>query len=597
MTVAKILARMSLAEKVGQMVQAERKEVSPADVKAYFIGSVLSGGGSVPGKNSLDDWTVMYEAYQAAAAATPTGVPILYGVDAVHGHNNVWGATVFPHNIGLGASRDPELVREVARVTAREVLASGLDWTFSPCVAVTRDERWGRSYESFGEDPALQVLLTAAFVEGLQGKRFAEGMDREQVLACAKHFVGDGGVRWASGKDGKIDRGDVSGSLDELRALHLPGYLEAIDAGVGTIMVSYNSVKGEKLHGHKGLVNGLLKDELGFDGLVLSDWNGIDEIKVDDAADGEHSPAVARYARQVAQAANAGIDMFMVTEKIEGEWRWKRFITLLTQAVERGLVPMDRIDDAVTRILRVKRRAGLFDKDRSSRRSLQASFGSKGHRDVARAAVRGSAVLLKNKGGVLPLRAGDEGAKKIFVAGKSADDIGNQCGGWTIEWQGKSGPITPGTTILEGIQAAAERRSMKVGYDRHGYGAAGYDVAIAVIGETPYAEWFGDKSDLSLDKEDMATLNRLAEAGVPIVTIIVSGRPLLITDQIDSWRAAIASWLPGTEGDGIADLLFGDHDFTGKLPVTWPRTMGQVPINKGDGQKGLFPYGHGLSYR
>jgi beta-glucosidase len=585
MAVEGLLARMSLAEKIGQMVQAERKEVSPADVTAYFLGSVLSGGGSVPGANGIDDWIRMADAFQAAAAATPAGIPILYGVDAVHGHNNVKGATIFPHNIGLGASRDPELVRQVARATAREVVATGLDWTFSPCVAVTRDERWGRSYESFGEDPELQTLLAAAFVEGLQGD-----LGREDVLACAKHFIGDGGVLWATGREGKIDRGDTD--VDLLRELHLPGYLEAIKAGVGSIMVSYNSIVSEKLHGHRGYLSGLLKNELGFEGFVISDWNGIDEIAVADMP----TDPVARYAKQIIQAANAGIDMFMVTEKLEGEWRWKRFVSLLTRAVNEGHVPMSRIDDAVTRILRVKQRAGLFGKDRSSREAMQASFGSRAHRDVARDAVRKSAVLLKNEYGALPIRTGDKGVKRIFVAGKSAKNIGNQCGGWTIEWQGRSGDITPGTSVLAGIRTAAEARGVVVDYDPKGRGAKGHDLAIAIIGETPYAEWFGDKADLNLDAEDVATLSRLARTGVPVVAVIISGRPLIISEHIKTWDAAIAAWLPGSEGDGIADLLFGDHDFSAKLPVTWPLRMDQIPINRGDGQTGLFPYGHGLSY-
>ncbi len=559
-----LLAGMTLDEKVGQMTQAERASATPGDVQNFYLGSILSGGGSVPASNTPTGWADMHDAYQNAAAGTRLGIPILYGIDAVHGHNNVVGATIFPHNIGLGATRDPNLLREIGRITALEVACTGLEWTFAPCVAVVRDERWGRTYEGYGEDPALQRLLAGPFVQGLQGT----APTGERVLACAKHFIGDGGTT------GGIDRGNTI--LDEatLRALHLPGFEEAISQNVATVMPSYSSWNGVKMHQNGYLINNVLKTELGFDGFVISDWEAVYEL------------SGATYYDKVVQMVNAGVDMGMEP------YNWQNWISTLKSAVQNGDVSVTRIDDAVRRILHTKERAGVFDEPLADRTLVNSGLlGSAAHRAVAREAVRKSLVLLKNDG-VLPLAK----SASVFVAGKNADDIGNQCGGWTISWQGSSGAITPGTTILDGIQAAVAGHGGSVTFSENGSGSAGHDVAIVVVGETPYAEGFGDDADLAFDATDRDCLSRIDPA-VPTVVVLVSGRPMMITDALGDADAFVAAWLPGTEGDGVADVLFGDHDFTGKLPHSWPRSIGQLPINVGDSSYApLFPYGYGLSY-
>jgi beta-glucosidase len=477
-----LLAKMTLEEKVGQMTQAQEL-ADPSDVQTYFLGSLLSGGSFDPkAGNSLQAWTDMYDGWQKLAAQTRLKIPLLYGVDAVHGHNNVLGAVVFPHHIGLGATRDAKLVEEVERITAEEVRASGIQWTFAPCIAVARDERWGRTYESFSEDPALVAELGAAAVRGLQGPQLSQ--DPLRVLACAKHYVGDGGTTWGTGgRPGRegLDQGDTRLSEEELRRIHLAGYPRAIAAGVGSIMVSYSRWNGERLSGDKHLLTDVLKDELGFEGFLISDYNALDQLPGDRRA-------------QVKLSINAGMDMVMVPE------RYKEFYAALQDLAEKGEVPMSRIDDAVLRILRVKFAMGLMDPGQSvlADRSLQARFGSPEHRAVARRAVRESIVLLKNENKALPLA---RTAKRIFVAGKNADDIGSQCGGWTIDWQGKAGPITPGgTTILAAIKAAAP--GAQVSYAADGSGAAGADVGVVVVGERPYAEAAGDRVDLALDPED-----------------------------------------------------------------------------------------------
>jgi len=575
-----LLATMTLEEKVGQMTQAEQEKLTDVkDIQTYFLGSLLSGGSSDPkAGNSLQAWTEMYDGYQKLALQTRLKIPILYGVDAVHGHNNVLGAVVFPHNIGLGATRDPKLVEEIARLTAEEVRATGIQWAFAPCVAVARDERWGRTYESFSEDPSLVAELGTAAVRGLQGTDLKDPL---RVLACAKHYVGDGGTSWNSAphlaaQGARLDQGDTRLSEAELRRIHLAGYPAAIAAGVGSIMPSYNSWNGEKASGSKRLLTDILKTELGFEGFLISDYNALDQLPGDRRA-------------QVKQSINAGMDMVMVPEK------YKEFYAALKDLAEKGEVPMARVDDAVLRILRVKIAMGLMDAGRSplADRSLQARFGSPAHREVARRAVRQSLVLLKNDKKTLPL---SKTAKRIVVAGKNADDIGNQCGGWTIDWQGKSGPIVPGgTTILAALKAAA--KGGEVTFSADGTGATGADVAVVVVGEKPYAEFFGDREDLALDKDDLAAIANVKKAGIPVVVVVVSGRPLILGDALGQADAVVAAWLPGTEGQGVADVLFGDYKPTGKLSFTWPRTMAQIPINVGDAAYDpQFPFGFGLTY-
>ncbi|MFI7700442.1 glycoside hydrolase family 3 N-terminal domain-containing protein [Nonomuraea sp. NPDC049480] len=564
--VADLMSRMSPDEKLGQMTQAERGSVSTADITAYRLGSVLSGGGSAPSPNTATSWADMYDRFQNAALGTPLGIPILYGVDAVHGHNNVVGATIFPHNIGLGATRDPALVQRIGRAVAEEVSGTGVDWNFAPCLCVARNDRWGRTYESFGETPELPSAM-ATIVTGFQGTALN---GPASVLATAKHYVGDGGTT------GGVDQGDTQLSEADLRAIHLPPFRAAVERGAGSVMISFSSWNGTRLHGHQYLITTVLKGELGFSGLVVSDWNGIDQI---DGAPGTS-------ALDVRTAVNAGIDMAMVPTA------WRQFIDLLRAEVQAGRVTNARVDDAVRRILTKKFELGLFEKPLTDR-SYTATVGSSAHRAVAREAVAKSQVVLKNSGNVLPLAPGG----KIFVAGKSADDIGLQSGGWTISWQGSPGAITPGTTILQGIRNAAGSGTT-VTYSRDGSGVDGsYRVAIAVVGETPYAEREGDRpGGLGLDTTDLNTIATLRAAGVPVVVVLVSGRPLDVAAQLPGWNALVAAWLPGTEGQGVADVLFGTVPPTGKLPMTWMSGASQQPINEGDGKTPLFPYGFGLAY-
>ena len=579
-----LLRRMTLEEKVGQMTQADSKALKdPADVARYFLGSVLSGGGEdPPAGNSVQNWTDHYETYQGQALRTRLKIPILYGVDAVHGHSNVVGAVVFPHNIGLGCTRNPSLIEKAAEITAREVRATGIQWTFAPMVAVVRDERWGRTYEGFGETPDLARDLGAAAVRGFQG---SSPRDPTRILACAKHFIGDGGTTFGTGplpvSEGAserwpVDRGDTRVTEAELRRLFLPPYAAALEAGVGTVMISYNSWNGVKAHASRRLMTEILKGEMGFRGFLISDWAGIDEIPGD-------------YRSDVLTSINAGMDMVMVPD------RYQEFTRTLKELVEEGKVPMSRIDDAVRRILRVKAAMGLLDETPAvmADRKLHASFGAAAHRAVARDAVRQSLVLLKNEGKALPLAK----TARIHVAGRNADDIGNQCGGWTVDWQGKSGAITTGgTTILQAIRAAAGAAE-KVSFSADGSGAAGADVAVAVIGETPYAEMRGDRADLALDPADVATVRALKKAAAKVVVVLVTGRPLVLEPILADADAIVAAWLPGTEGGGVADVLFGDHRPTGKLSYSWPRSTAQVPVNVGDpGYDPLFAYGYGLTY-
>ncbi|HEU4735031.1 MAG TPA: glycoside hydrolase family 3 N-terminal domain-containing protein [Kofleriaceae bacterium] len=565
--VTDLMSRMTLDEKLGQMTQAERTSVTGAQITQFRLGSLLSGGGSAPSPNTPTGWADMYDGFQSAALATPLKIPLIYGVDAVHGHNNVIGATIFPHNIGLGATRDPQLVQNIGRATAEEVSGTGIDWDFSPCLCVARNDRWGRTYESFGETPGL-VASMATVITGLQGSSLsAPG----SVMATAKHYVGDGGTT------GGVDQGNTELSEADLRAIHLPPFQAAVQRGVGAVMISYSSWNGVKMHGNQFLITQVLKGELGFSGFVISDWNGIDQL------DGQ--PGFT--ATEVRTAINAGIDMVMVPDA------WQSFLSTLRSEVQAGRVTMARIDDAVRRILTKKFELGLFERPFTDR-SFTPTVGNAAHRTLARQAVRESLVLLKNASNLLPLATANN---KIFVAGKDADNIGFQSGGWTISWQGGSGTTTPGTSILQGIRNTVSPSTV-VTFNATGAGIdSTYHVAIAVVGETPYAEGAGDRpGSMSLDSTDLTTITTLRNAGVPVIVVLVSGRPLDIAAQLPSWSGLVAAWLPGTEGQGVADVLFGVAQPSGKLPMTWMNSASQQPINDGDGKVGLFPFGFGLGY-
>lgn len=600
--VADLLSRMTLDEKIGQMVQADIRYIQPEDVKNYYLGSVLSGGGGWPNQNpetnTISDWKSMITNLQNQALSTRLKIPILYAVDAVHGHNNVKDATIFPHNIGLGATRDPDLLKRIGQAVAKEVKATGVHWTFAPCVGVPEDERWGRTYECFGEDVNLVADLATAFVKGLQGDQIDDLKNPDKVIATLKHYIGEGAT------DNGKNKGDVTRyTQEEVLQKFLKPYEDAIRAGARAVMLSYNSIQGVKCHGNKAIID-KLKVDLNFDGIVITDWNGIDDL-----------PG-STYNDKIKIAVNAGVDMFMVPDK------WKTFITGLKTLVQNGEVSIDRINDAVSRILRVKFQSGLFEHPYPDE-SLAQSFGSPEHRELAREAVRKSLVLLKNKNKIVKNL---KNFNKIFVAGKAANDLGLQCGGWTISWQGKSdndpadglaiGPATTGTTIWQAIKKAFGVESTQTDdvvvpiasevvqtpngkilkFNKHGRGAAGFDVAIVVIGERPYAESNGDTNDLTLDEEDRATLENIRKEApnIPIVVVMIAGRPLQIDEYINDWDALIMAWLPGSEGEGITDVLFGDYDFTGKLPITWPWYIEQLPkpFEKTDV---LFPYGYGLT--
>lgn len=579
--VADLLARMSPAEKAGQMTQAERNALtSQGDIAGYDLGSLLSGGGSVPTPNTPQAWAKMVDSYQLRAQATRFQIPLIYGVDAVHGHNNVVGSTIMPHNVGLGATRDPKTVEKTGAVTASEVRATGIPWDFAPCLCVSRDERWGRSYESYGEDPALVESLETV-IQGMQGAASGKDLGRsDKVLATAKHFVGDGGTEYGSSTTGSypIDQGVTKVTREELEAVHLAPFGEAVKRGIGTVMPSYSSLdiigddRGPvKMHADAEMINGVLKDRMGFEGFVISDWQAIDQIPGD-------------YASDVRTSINAGLDMIMVPTA------YKEFTRTLQDEVTAGRVPQARIDDAVSRILTQKFRLGLFEKPYADTGNL-GKVGSAGHRAVAREAAAKSQVLLKNDGGVLPLKS----SQKVYVAGSNADDIGNQAGGWTVSWQGSSGDITPGTTIL----SAMKKDAASVTYSKDASAATdGYDVGVVVVGETPYAEGVGDVGnghDLELSAADKAAVDKVC-AAMKCAVLIVSGRPQLIGDRLDGIDALVASWLPGTEGDGVADVLYGKRAFTGQLPVTWPKSESQLPINVGDAAYDpQFPYGWGLT--
>ncbi len=635
--ISELMGKMNLDQKIGQLVQAERQFITPEEVKKYHIGSVLSGGGSVPGDNKPADWIKMNDEYWAASMEEDENhlaIPLIYGVDAIHGNTNVIGAVVFPHNIGLGAANDPDLLERIASVTAKEITATGVEWTFAPTLAVARNSHWGRTYESYSEDPKIVCDYAPRFVKGLQGD-----FGQEKVIACVKHWVGDGTTLHG------IDQGDMCISDEELRRLHVPPYKAAIEAGVLSVMVSLSSWYGEKCHGHKYLITDLLKNELGFQGFVISDWDGIDYL--DDS-----------YEESVIMSMNAGMDMFMITKK------WQDFIKYVKKNVEAGRITMERLDDAASRILRVKFEFGMFEKPRPANRKLSLDhtcLGSQEHREVAREAVRKSLVMLKNDDDILPLKKD----AKILVAGKNAHNRGHQCGGFTVAWQGvddndeaadksyimsdseKEKPrntkktreiaqrssIIGGTSIWEGIHAVAPNAKLSI--DGSDADPEQHDVAIVCIGEVPYAEMLGDirieglRKGLKISKgstfddilpgddipivkkgpygthlylhelhpEDIETIKNITSKGIPVVAIMVCGRPLVIEQELAESKAFVVAWFPGSEGQGVADVIFSDYDIQGKLSFTWPRYDDQNQNIGDENYDPMFPYGYGLKYR
>ena len=571
-----ILAIMTIDEKIGQMTQVDQQFLDTIqDIADYSLGSLLSGGGSNPDTNHFEAWTNMYDKYQEVALSSRLGIPLIYGVDAVHGHNNVYGATIFPHNVGLGCANDYELTRKVSEATAYEVAATGINWNFSPCIAIPEDERWGRHYEGYSEDPTIVTNMGVASIEGYQTKSL--GSSNISIVACAKHLVGDGATEWGTGMGGKpnkIDRGNAVISDSLIRAKYLPPYVAAIESGVGTIMASFNSINGLKCHANGYLFNELLKDELGFDGFVISDWQGIDEIPGD-------------YKSDIILSINAGIDMIMVPGAvIHGGEHYKTFISLFKEAYNEGLISDERINDAVRRILRIKFRSGLIENPMADRSLLDKAGGAE-HRAIAREAVQKSLVVLKNDN-ILPLSKNDN----YLVCGSGANDIGKQCGGWTIEWQGKLGNITSGTTLFEGIsdQALATLSS-------DGQTNSLFDVAIVVVGEDPYTEMQGDSDSLYLSTKDKQTIANVKSLNIPYIIVLITGRPLIVTEEIKDADAFVVAWLPGTEGNGVSDVLFGDVAPTGKLSFSWPVDMANVPVNFDDEDyKPLFKLGYGLTY-
>jgi beta-glucosidase len=634
--IAALLRQLTLEQKVAQMVQPDIRFVTPEEVRTYKLGSILNGGGAWPANNktaAIADWVALADRYYDASMDASHGpaIPIIWGTDAVHGHNNVIGATLFPHNIGLGAAHDPALIERIGEITAREVAATGIDWVFAPTLAVVRDDRWGRTYEGYSEDPEIVRSYAGRMVRGLQGAGGTTAfLGAGRVAATAKHFLGDGGTQAG------IDRGDTCATEQELLSLHAQGYLSAIEAGVQTVMVSYSSWRGAKMHGQRYLLTDVLKGRLGFDGLVVSDWDGIDEVQ-------------GCSKDRCARAVNAGIDLFMVPTE------WKAFLGNTIAQVRAGDIPESRIDDAVTRILRVKMRAGLFEKGRPSSRPLstqRAVLGSAEHRAVAREAVRKSLVLLRNEKELLPLRRN----LNVLVAGEGADDIGQQSGGWTITWQGtgnSNADFPGGTSIFEGIRATVASAGGTATLSVDGSSPSRPDVAIVVFGEPPYAEWHGDIQSLDRGapyrKEpapspeaselgascqqstrpelragdissragaaspeanapnpaspELALLRGLKERGIPVVVVFLSGRPMWIAPELEAADAFVLAWLPGSEGGGVADVLFRkrngavNYDFTGKLSFSWPRGPHDTRVNRGDGTASIrFPYGFGLTY-
>ncbi|KAE8664588.1 myb-like protein X-like [Hibiscus syriacus] len=577
--------RMNLDEKIGQMVQIDRQVATAAVMRDYKIGSILSGGGSIPRLQATpQEWINMVNGFQNGSLSTRLGIPMIYGIDAVHGHNNVYNATIFPHNVGLGATRDPDLVKRIGSATALEVRATGISYVFAPCIAVCRDPRWGRCYESYSEDPNIVRGMTD-IIDGLQGEiprgspkgaPYVGGKDK--VVACAKHFVGDGGTtKGINENDTVIDR-------HGLLSIHMPGYNAAIYKGVGTVMASYSSWNGVKMHANRELVTDFLKGALRFRGFVISDWQALDRMAY---------PVHANYTYSVLTAIQAGLDMIMVP------YNYTEFIDTLIGLVTNNFIPMSRIDDAVRRILRVKFTLGLFENPMADE-SFVDQLGHQANRDLAREAVRKSLVLLKNgKIADEPMLPLPKNSSKILVAGSHADNLGNQCGGWTINWQGGDGNnLTAGTTILKGISEAVDP-STEIVYQENPdisyVKTNNFSYGIVVVGEASYAETAGDNLNLTIPLQGQNTIQSVC-ANIKCVVVLISGRPLVMMPHLELVDALVAAWLPGSEGQGVADVLFGDYGFSGKLPRTWFKTVEQLPMNVGDpNYDPLYPFGYGLT--
>lgn len=581
--IAGLLARMSLEEKVGQVIQADIASVTPEEARRYHLGSILNGGNSAPGNDEFapaPKWLALADAFYDASVdrrGGRTAVPIMWGTDAVHGHSNIVGATLFPHNVGLGAMRDPELVEKIAKATALELRATGIEWTFAPTITVPQDGRWGRAYEGYSSDPGLVASYVGRFIRGLQGEPGREPLLKgPHVLASTKHFLADGGTF-----EGR-DQGDARISETELRDVHGTPYVPAIDAGVQTVMASFSSWNGEKLTGHKGLLTDVLKRRMGFGGFVISDWNA-------------HGQVAGCTNASCPQAINAGIDMYMAPDTWKPLWH-----SLLAQAKD-GTVPMRRLNEAVANVLRVKLRAGLFEAGRPSSRPWSGRFDLLGHADhraLAREAVRKSLVLMKNDGQLLPLKP----TGNILVAGDGADDVARQSGGWTLTWQGTGIPRDkfPGaTSIWQGIEQAVNAAGGRAELAPDGRFSRKPDAAIVVFGETPYAEFQGDLDSLQLKPElrgPLETMRKLKAQGIPVVALFITGRPLWVNPELNAADAFVTAWLPGSEGGGIADMLLRmkdgaiAHDFQGRLSFPWPATADA----KGPT---LFPLGYGLSVK
>ncbi len=584
-----MLARMSINDKVGQLLQVDIASISPKDLETYKLGSILNGGNSAPNNDELApaaEWLKLFDAFYDASVKRSDGrpvVPVIWGTDAVHGANNIVGATLFPHNIGLGAMRNPALIRKIGAATAAETAATGIDWSFAPTVAVVQDDRWGRTYESYSEDPAIVASYAGAMVEGIQGTIGQDFMKPGHVISSVKHFLGDGGT-------GGHDQGDTRVPEAVLRDVHAAGYMTSLPAGALTVMPSFSSWNGEKMTGNKSLLTGVLKDRWGFQGFTVGDWNA-------------HGQVTGCTNEDCAPAINAGLDMFMYSGP-----KWKELYANTLREAKDGTIPAARLDDAVRRILRVKVLAGTFEAGRPSSRPLSGKFdllGSPEHRAIARQAVRESLVLLKNNGSVLPVKAG----ANILVAGRGADNIGQQSGGWSLTWQGTdvaNKDFPNGQSIWAGIEQAARAGGGKATLAVDGKFAAKPDVAIVVFGETPYAEFTGDRPTLEYspdDKSDLALLKSLKAAGVPTVAVFLSGRPMWVNPELNAADAFVAAFLPGTEGGGVADVLIAGKDgrpatdFRGRLSFSWPKRIDQNVLNKRDaGYDPLFPIGYGLTY-
>ena len=584
------LENMTLEQKVAQMIQPEIRDITVEDMRKYGFGSYLNGGGAFPNGDkhaTPEDWVALAEKmYQASIDDSVDGskIPTMWGTDAVHGHNNVIGATLFPHNIGLGAANNPDLIEQIASITAVEVMATGIDWVFAPTVAVVRDDRWGRTYEGYSEDPKIVHDYSAAIVNGLQGKADGDFLSDKRVISTVKHFIGDGGT-----VDGD-DQGNNIDSEQSLFDIHAQGYVGGLSAGSQSVMASFNSWNGVKNHGNKYLLTDVLKTRMGFDGFVVGDWNGHGQIK---GCTNESCP----------EAVNAGLDIFMVPTGA-----WKPLYENTIAQVKAGKISMSRIDDAVARILRVKLRAGLFDKPSPAKRLYSGKtelIGAQAHREVARQAVRESLVLLKNKNNLLPIAAN----QRVLVAGDGADNIGKQSGGWSITWQGtnnKNADFPGATSIYKGLEEQISAAGGSVTLSADGTFEQRPDVAIVVFGEEPYAEGHGDKDNLEFErgnKKSLALLSSLKEQGIPVISVFISGRPMWVNSELNASDAFVAAWLPGTEGAGIADVLLKAADgtiqnnFKGKLSFSWPKSAVQTAVNKGDeNYDPLLPYGFGLTY-